>query len=483
MKSAWMLITLVGLVLVSAAGCAAPSWGISPPIGRSSPRAEPMEQPAIAALPGDASAASGDADEADPADPAVAELTRKIEALAERPAADHAGESPAATHVESAATATQPAAAPTMRVHADNPSLTPGPSLATGAAPSAGATTSASPAPVGGAPAVAAHPGASAPPAATLAPEPVTGPSMVANAPTGVARATETRTEAAASPSPRTVPLVQPTDLSPAQAVTVTITDVRPVLSSLAVHPDPSLAAANQPAQAEPPQPRPADLEAVITQMEQTLEQRPPHPEDELRLRLLYLAAGMDHKLTEPVKGMDPIQSELLQAIVQTVTSSRQAMLEPLDSGYNAISAADELRRLLGQQTGVSIPRMALVTKVSSYGDYELISPPVFKAGNEIHAYLYTEVANFRCEPVDGDRLRTLLGERVQVFNAAGTVVWERHEKNIEDKVRTPRRDFFIPFPLRLPATLPAGDYVLKVTIEDHIGGTTDQQRLSFTIQ
>jgi hypothetical protein len=195
------------------------------------------------------------------------------------------------------------------------------------------------------------------------------------------------------------------------------------------------------------------------------------------------VAAGMNDKLTEPVKGMDPIQSELLEAIIRTVASSRQAMLQPHDAGPTALTAADELRRLLGQQSGVTIPRIALVTKVFSYGDYEIISPPRFKAGTDIHAYVYTEVSNFRCEPVEGDRLRALLGQRVQVFDNAGQVVWERHESNIEDRVRTPRRDFFIPFPMRLPATLPAGDYVLKVTIEDHVGGTTDQQRLSFSIQ
>ena len=119
-------------------------------------------------------------------------------------------------------------------------------------------------------------------------------------------------------------------------------------------------------------------------------------------------------------------------------------------------------------------------------GNAALLAPAAdngAQAGGEINAYVYTEIGNFHSEPVDGDRLRTLLGEKVQVFDSAGKTVWERHESNIEDRARTPRRDFFIPFPIHLPANLPAGDYVLKVTIEDRIGGTTDQQRLSFSIQ
>jgi hypothetical protein len=35
---------------------------------------------------------------------------------------------------------------------------------------------------------------------------------------------------------------------------------------------------------------------------------------------------------------------------------------------------------------------------------------------------------------------------------------------------------------IQLPADTPAGEYVLKATVEDKLGATTDQQRMSFTI-
>ena len=43
-------------------------------------------------------------------------------------------------------------------------------------------------------------------------------------------------------------------------------------------------------------------------------------------------------------------------------------------------------------------------------------------------------------------------------------------------------RDFFAPLEMKLPATLPPGEYVLKAGVEDKLGATTDQQRLTFTI-
>ena len=43
-------------------------------------------------------------------------------------------------------------------------------------------------------------------------------------------------------------------------------------------------------------------------------------------------------------------------------------------------------------------------------------------------------------------------------------------------------RDFFVPFPLTLPAHTPPGQYILKITVEDKLGATTDQQRITFTV-
>ena len=39
-----------------------------------------------------------------------------------------------------------------------------------------------------------------------------------------------------------------------------------------------------------------------------------------------------------------------------------------------------------------------------------------------------------------------------------------------------------VPFPINLPGELPAGDYILKVTVEDKIGATADQQKLTFSV-
>ena len=135
------------------------------------------------------------------------------------------------------------------------------------------------------------------------------------------------------------------------------------------------------------------------------------------------------------------------------------------------------------QQSPVIIPKIALVTRVNSFGDYEAVNPAKFPAGQGVHVFLYTEISNFRSAPTPDGRLRTLLAETVEIFDPTGKIIWKQTADNIEDKVLSPRRDFFIPVEVRLPASTPAGEYTLKATIEDKLGATTDQQKMTFVIE
>lgn len=482
MKSARMLVIAVAWLGLLSAGCTGMQMGIAFPVSTTRPASNGSTAndtlvnrvhgdtvtPAVGDRPadkaGDAAARTRADGNADSSDPQVVALTQRIGSLAGRLGDDKTGR----TSTSDDRTNTRPTTTAPADVQPRDRSAGRGPQTPRTIAQVQGRDSS------------------SAVPMTANVGVDTTAATSVPPAPQAAAGDPAMQSETTASPAPRAMPLIQPTPPSANAAslanVSVEIVDIRPVVTPVTSGTAAAAASANQPAQSDGTA-RASDLKGLIAQLEQSMQQKPPHPEDTLRLRLLYLAAGQDEQAVAPIKDADPVQAELLAAIVKAVASSRQAMLAPQNSSPAALNAAEELHRLISQQSGVTIPRLALVTKVTSYGDYEAISPARFKAGGEIHAYVYTEIANFRSEPVDGDRIHALLAEKVQVFDKTGKMIWERNEANIEDRVRTPRRDFFIPFPIHLSASLPAGDYVLKVTIEDRIGGTTDQQRLSFSIQ
>jgi len=334
------------------------------------------------------------------------------------------------------------------------------------------------------APSVAA--GQPTPAAPTPAPEqkPLAAPAPAANRPVVQAmrpvEPPQPQAEPPASPQPlkNPPPVASPESRQPR----VELIDVRPApATATPASPVEQASPANQPVLG-PTAGRPADLTAVVAELEESVKAHPEHLDDQFRLRLLYLATGQDEKAVGPVVAADPVQANLTTALFQVISTAKTAIRQPTSSPAPALAAVDELRRLLGQQTPVIIPKIALVTRVNSFGDYEAVQPPRFPAGQGVHVYLYTEVANFRSEPTSDGRLRTLLAEKVEIFDAAGKVIWQQTADTIEDKVLTPRRDFFIPLEIRLPPETPPGEYTLKVTIEDKLGATTDQQRMTLMI-
>lgn len=286
-------------------------------------------------------------------------------------------------------------------------------------------------------------------------------------------------TDVAASPQPHRIAAPAPKALS--SALRVEIMDIRPAGPPSPVS-DGGQPGANRPTPAPDSGGKGIDVSALITRLEGLVRQNPQQLDDQLRLRMLYLATGQTEKATAPVKDVDPMQGEIMTALFKAVAATQEALKDPTGGAASALAASGELNRLVGEQSPVVIPKVALVTKVDDFGNYQAVSPPAFPAGRPVHVYLYTEVANFRSQPAGDGRLRTLLGAKLEVFDALGKAVWQRGFPQIEDRVYSPRRDFFVPLEIKLPPDTPPGEYVVKVTIEDKLGATADQQRLSFTI-
>ncbi|HOW72913.1 MAG TPA: hypothetical protein PKY77_20115 [Phycisphaerae bacterium] len=285
--------------------------------------------------------------------------------------------------------------------------------------------------------------------------------------------------EATASPKPQKIDAPPPTAL--ASGLRVEIMDIRPGAVSPPV-PEHGQPSANRPTPASDSGMRTADISSLITRLEEIVRKSPQHLDDQLRLRMLYVATGQTDKATASVKNVDAMQGEILTALFKAVAATQEVLKDPTAGAASALAAAGELNRLVGEQSPIVIPKLALVTRVDSFGNYQAVNPPVFPAGHPVHVYLYAEVANFRSQPSADGRLRTLLGAKIEVFDNLGKVIWQRGFPQIEDRALSPRRDFFVPLEIKLPPDTPPGGYVVKVTIEDKLGATTDQQRLSFTI-
>lgn len=202
----------------------------------------------------------------------------------------------------------------------------------------------------------------------------------------------------------------------------------------------------------------------------------------EWQLRLTQLAFHRDTEALKVSRSLPLRTQSLLAALVRTAIAVRRAVSDPLLVGERELNRVNELEELLAQRIDLVVTSVALCRKVVTFGVYEELADEALVAGRTTWAIVYSEVRNFQTEQTDDGGYRTRLGTRLEVLTADGRSVWQHEEPEIADLCRRRRTDFFIAQRIELPPTLPAGNYVLKVMVEDKLSGKAGETSHAFAI-
>jgi hypothetical protein len=129
------------------------------------------------------------------------------------------------------------------------------------------------------------------------------------------------------------------------------------------------------------------------------------------------------------------------------------------------VAMADRLRA----SANLSIPTVSLCTAVQQFGVYTPVESPRFKAGVDNQVILYCEVANFASHLNGRGMWETKLTYETALYtdDDAGLPVWQGKPTPIVDECRNRRHDFFLADKIALPANLPVGRFLMKVSIVD----------------
>ncbi len=204
--------------------------------------------------------------------------------------------------------------------------------------------------------------------------------------------------------------------------------------------------------------------------------------ESEWRLRLVQLAFQPDAEAAEVSPDISQEARSLLTALIRAAVAVRRAMRNPLLVGEEALAGVNELREVLTRRADPVVTAVAFCRKVVTFGVYEEMAAGDFVAGRTIQTIVYSEIRNFQSDRTDDGKFRTRLATRLEVLTADGQSVWQHEEPEIADFCRRRRTDFFIAQRIALPPTLPAGDYVLKVMVEDKRSGRVSETSTPFVI-
>ncbi|MFQ5414954.1 MAG: hypothetical protein ACE5E6_10900 [Phycisphaerae bacterium] len=201
------------------------------------------------------------------------------------------------------------------------------------------------------------------------------------------------------------------------------------------------------------------------------------------QLRLMQLALHRADDTPETSTTLPDTDRRLLAAMTSAVSAARAAARDPMSVDQDLLDDAAQLQHVLSELADLVVSSVTLCRRVLTFGVYDEMGDEDFIAGRAIHTIVYCEVRNFASQETSDGRYRTRLATRLEVLTADGQSLWHREEPEIEDVCRNRRSDFFLAQRVTLPPTLPAGPYVLKVSVEDRLSGRLTEATHPFLIQ
>ncbi|MDB5291177.1 MAG: hypothetical protein JWL69_2418 [Phycisphaerales bacterium] len=218
-------------------------------------------------------------------------------------------------------------------------------------------------------------------------------------------------------------------------------------------------------------QPPLAGVDELSRRFAQQVKDYPNETAAHLDLQLLQFLQGQSVPQMQSLSTLPAEDREMLSALLDGLTMFRNGLRTD-----NNMLLSKKIRPLLDlsdrlrTQAELTIPTVALCREVKGFGVYDPIEPARFEAGREQRAIVYCEVENFSSQLDPQKRWETKLTQEIVLYTEQnGLEVWRDKVAvgPIFDYSRNRRHDFFIRKPIRLPAQLTIGRYLMKVTVVD----------------
>lgn len=206
--------------------------------------------------------------------------------------------------------------------------------------------------------------------------------------------------------------------------------------------------------------------ESLVAEFRAELDERK-DAASEWKLRMLLLALGRSNEAVSVRDTGPPEMAGVLPALCNAADAVREALRNPAGEAGLAMEKVSELRDRMSANLGPVVSNIAMCRKVTTFGNYDEMAAEDFVAGRSIQTIVYAEIDNLRASPTGSSGYETRLSTRIEVWSADGKSMWQREEPDVTDRCRRARRDFFVAQRITLPPTLPEGEYVLRVTVED----------------
>lgn len=190
-------------------------------------------------------------------------------------------------------------------------------------------------------------------------------------------------------------------------------------------------------------------------------------------------------QLSETAAG----RSILPDGTVRSLEADKPSTVSQADTTVSVLSRVlSDGAAKVKQATGLTIPTVALVSAVESYGRYTPMPSNRFIAGRSTPVLVYTELANFsNTATEESNRSEGEFGvsiqQHIKLIPALGDVIASDFgPQDFISRARSSRRDLFLARRIDLPANLTIGRYVLNIHIKDLATGHTEEAKIQLEV-
>lgn len=225
-------------------------------------------------------------------------------------------------------------------------------------------------------------------------------------------------------------------------------------------------------------------LSETIRALESRVESSPQSPKDvadHARLRMLYLASGRRDDALRPI----PTLSTSLQDFWSKEFCGLGVMLDPEHNPEPTRQAGEAQRHLseavsrLRETAPLVVRNLSFATDIQSYGSFKPFDKYDFRPGQRV--LLYAEVENFKIKE-SSRGYHTAMQSSYRILDSRGQRVADHDFGTNEEHCQNPRRDFYIGYDFYMPKSIPAGKYILQLTVTDLNGDKIGQSSVDLTI-
>jgi hypothetical protein len=173
----------------------------------------------------------------------------------------------------------------------------------------------------------------------------------------------------------------------------------------------------------------------------------------------------------DPPANIAEDDRRILGSVVDSLMSFRMTLRAANALRQTKVAPLLDLSEKVRAEIPLSLPTLTLCRSVERFGVYDPIEPARFTAGRATPVVVYCEVDHFRSNPAEHGGWETKLTYEAVLYSDAEAAVAVINKKptQIVDRCRNRRRDFFLADRMTIPANLPVGRYVLKVTVIDQL--------------